>query len=190
MALALALARPPLFRLGRGARCGAELFGGQQGPAQPCAAPPPVHSAARFIDGGVSANNPCLVAVAEARGLWGHAADLDVLSVGTGNGIPRTPLKRFPAGAGVVLQNLISATGDVELADTALAAMLRPERDRYLRLSPTGEPFSCELGCSDPATLEALVDHARRYLREPACQERIEAVAERLSRALSARRAQ
>jgi len=38
-----------------------------------------------FVDGGVFANNPCLVALQEAQALWGKDADIRILSVGTGH---------------------------------------------------------------------------------------------------------
>ena len=37
-----------------------------------------------YIDGGVVANNPTMVAYAEACKIWGRGQDISVLSVGTG----------------------------------------------------------------------------------------------------------
>lgn len=38
-----------------------------------------------YIDGGVVANNPCLIALQEAHNLWGKDADIRILSIGSGH---------------------------------------------------------------------------------------------------------
>ena len=124
---------------------------------------PRVFATSRYIDGATDSNNPSLLGVLEARRIWGNSKPLVVTSVGTGNALPRTGIKGYPAVPGVVLQNLLNGMGDTEVADIAVEAMLSPQ-DAYFRFAATGEVYSCDLGAHEEHTLQELVLQARKYM--------------------------
>lgn len=125
-----------------------------------------VLSTSRYIDGATDSNNPSILGVLEARRLWGYSKPLVVCSVGTGNALPRTGIKSYPAVPGVVLQNLTQGMGDTEVADAAVEAMLGPQ-DAYFRWAARGEVYSCDLGAHEQHTLDELVLQARQYMKTP-----------------------
>ena len=125
-----------------------------------------VLATSRYIDGATDSNNPSILGVLEARRLWGYSKPLVVCSVGTGNALPRTGIKSYPAVPGVVLQNLTQGMGDTEVADAAVEAMLGPQ-DAYFRWAARGEVYSCDLGAHEQHTLDELVLQARRYMETP-----------------------
>jgi len=73
-----------------------------------------------YIDGGIAANNPCLVALREGMKLWGHDADIRVLSIGTGQaGVKRIGKEAKDWGAvewvlkGQIIDKAMDAPRDV-----------------------------------------------------------------------------
>ena len=81
----------------------------------------------------------------EETGLTSRLASIVILPPPHRNGLAKVPVKTYPSGIGVVLQNLITSVSDVSLADSFAAHMLGRE-DRYYRFCPTADVFNCDMG--------------------------------------------
>jgi len=132
----------------------------------------PVISTYRFVDGAISVNNPTCAAILEARALYPDHP-LVIVSLGTGNGLARVPIKTYPAGVGVVLQNLITSVSDVSLADSFAEHMVGKE-DAYFRFCPTGDCFNADLGTKDPEVLSLMQAEAKAYMKRPGVRAKLQ----------------
>jgi len=148
---------------------------GQKPPSEPFHLEP-VLASYRFVDGAISVNNPTCAAILEARTLYPNRP-IVVVSLGTGNGLARVPIKTYPSGIGVVLQNLITSTADVALYDS-LAEQMLAEGDTYFRFCPTGDVFNCDMGTNDKDIIDAIREEATTYMQSPLVQRKLKALAE------------
>ena len=131
----------------------------------------PVLTTYRFVDGAISVNNPTCAAILEAQAIYpGHP--LVVVSLGTGNGLARVPVKTYPSGIGVVLQNLISSTADVSISDS-LAEHMLTDRDNYFRFCPSGDVFNCDMGSNDKKIIDIIRGEATSYMKSPIVQHKL-----------------
>ena len=139
----------------------------------------PVVGTYRFIDGAISVNNPTTTAILEAKSIYSDNYGLLVVSLGTGTGLPRCPIKTYPSGLGVVLQNLISATANVALADAQARSMLRAS-DRFFRFTPAGDVFNCDIGTKDKDTVALLEEETMNYMKSEQAQDKLKSMVARL----------
>jgi hypothetical protein len=131
----------------------------------------PVYATYRFVDGAISVNNPTSAAIIEARTIYPDHP-LVVVSLGTGSGLPRLPIKTFPSGIGVVLQNLISSTADVSLSDAQAEHMLT-SKDTYFRFCPCGDVYNCDMGTNDKKIIEEILAEATNYIQSTKSQQKL-----------------
>lgn len=131
----------------------------------------PVYATYRFVDGAIQVNNPTCAAIIEARSLY-RDHPLIVVSLGTGSGLPRLPIKTFPSGIGVVLQNLISSTADVSLSDAQAEHMLTG-KDTYFRFCPSGDVYNCDMGTNDKKIIEEILAETGNYVKSPVVQHKL-----------------
>ena len=106
----------------------------------------------RYVDGGVTANNPSLLAVAEAHALWpGKPIDL-VVSIGTGEPVKR---KTGPLGSVLDWMHVVFMTSLGSHMQHYLAHSLLPQ-SVYFRLDPAdiGEVL---MGESDEEKLSEMI---------------------------------
>ena len=79
----------------------------------------------------------------------------------------------------MVLQNLISSTADVSLADIYAEHMLL-EQDTYFRFCPSGDVFNCDLGTNDEDIVRELRAEAEAYMACPSVRDKVRRTVERL----------
>ena len=78
-----------------------------------------------------------------------------------------------------MLQNLISSTADVSLADIYAEHMLR-EQDTYFRFNPSGDVFNCDMGTNDEDIVRELRVEAEAYMACPSVRDKVRRTVERL----------
>lgn len=142
-------------------------FAASPGSAKPPDAPfhmMPVMTTYRFVDGAIMVNNPTVAAILEARNIYPDHPVI-VVSLGTGQGLTRCPIKTYPSGVGVVLQNLINSTADVSQSDSQARQILNTEStDSYYRFCPVADVFNCDIGSNDKKILDKIGEEASRYM--------------------------
>ena len=108
----------------------------------------------------------------EETGLTLRLASIVILPPPHRNGLAKVPVKTYPSGIGVVLQNLITSVSDVSLADSFAAHMLGRE-DRYYRFCPTADVFNCDMGISDEAVLSKIRSESKAYMANPSVRAKL-----------------
>mmetsp|Transcript_33096 Transcript_33096/g.82905 ORF Transcript_33096/g.82905 Transcript_33096/m.82905 type:complete len:1057 (+) Transcript_33096:2-3172(+) len=120
----------------------------------------------RWQDGAVTANNPALLCIREARALWPDTPIECVVSLGAGT----VPAVKRPKSMSSYLDTgnvLIENACNVERAAEGLAALcpLIPGM-QYFRFNPVDEANLMELDSIDPAEHEKILHVAERYIDE------------------------
>ncbi len=107
-----------------------------------------------FIDGGVWANNPVMVALIDVLSAYDVSPDqVDILSIGTGN--PAFELKTNAALGGVwSWREIIKAAMFLTTDNATAQAKLLLGPDRCLRIEPTGQQAHIEIDDYDRAFAE------------------------------------
>lgn len=107
-----------------------------------------------FIDGGVWANNPIMVAVIDALSCYQLSPDqIQIVSVGTGN--PPFALSHQSVFAGLLAWKEVIKAAMFLTSDNATAqAMLMLGPENVLRIEPTGEAATIEMDDYDRALAE------------------------------------
>ncbi len=120
----------------------------------------------RLIDGGVWANNPAMVGVTEAVGMFGRSpTEVRVLSLGTTSTM--TPRRRGLDNAGLLAWARRTSVVDVFLHGQSAGAFAQVQhlvgRSNAYRLDP---PAPAELASLDACDAEALIAKAGHHSRE------------------------
>lgn len=107
-----------------------------------------------FIDGGVWANNPVMVAIVEALSSYDVSIEqIQVFSIGTGN--PPFELARNRVFAGLLAWRAVIKAAMFLTTDNATSqAMLLLGPDNFLRIEPAGQAGTIELDDFDRAMAE------------------------------------
>lgn len=131
-----------------------------------------------FIDGGVWANNPVMIAMVEALSSYDISiGQIEVLSIGTGN--QPFELSRNRVFAGLLAWRAVVKAAMFLTTDNATSqAMLLLGPDNFLRIEPTGQAGSIELDDFDrafaelpPLAAEQFLDHQSslsKFFEKPA----------------------
>ena len=131
----------------------------------------------KFQDGAVTANNPAIVALHEARLLWPELQPELLVSIGTGN----TPQVKRPGAMSSYMDTgsiLIESATSVERVDEALSTILPMVPGlRYFRFCPQDERCGMELDEIDPAAWERLEAATDEFTKKAAIIERFDAAA-------------
>ena len=151
----------------------------------------------RLMDGGVFANNPCGVALAEARALWPGISPSVILSLGTGSAPPQLVNLNDRASGRSIAQVVWAAT-DPDSVHALVEEMLQalgqssnngvnaddastsPSASTpfYARIQPVDERLDIDLDNADPVALDQASKAARDYLKQPHIQTMLARVAE------------
>lgn len=99
----------------------------------------PAHTVAGhvFVDGGLAANAPDLIALQSAKALWGHAVDIVMISIGTANSQPgQDPVSMPQRGMTLVkpLLDVVMAAQEIHATNAAAQAL---GEGSYIRLNFT-----------------------------------------------------
>ena len=118
----------------------------------------------KFQDGAVTANNPSLIAVEEARALWPHTPIDVIISLGTGS-TPQRKRERGISGFIDAGSILIESATSVSRSHEALStfAPLVPGL-KYFRFDPIDARCAMELDEIDPEKWRALDDAVDDYI--------------------------
>lgn len=97
----------------------------------------PAHSVAGhvFVDGGLAANAPDLIALQRAKALWGEGCDVVMISIGTANSQPgQDPVRMPQRGMTLVkpLLDVVMAAQEIHATNAAAAAL---GESSYIRLN-------------------------------------------------------
>lgn len=114
----------------------------------------------RLSDGGISTNNPCGIAVQEAKALWPDKPLDVVLSVGVG----ATPPRPCPASMSATFGAIIEGCTETEQTHYMLESLL--SSDVYFRLNPVDEVFDFPLDETKIEKLDAAQLVLDRWLEE------------------------
>jgi predicted acylesterase/phospholipase RssA len=133
--------------------------------AAPTYFPPHLLGERVLIDGGLVANNPACLAIAEARQLWPDDDDILLVSLGTG-----TLAKSTKTSSAQTWGKILWATpaieamfdGTAKATETFLASALEP--DRYFRFQCTLDDLTEKLDSVSPRAMRGLQMHARFIL--------------------------
>lgn len=117
----------------------------------------------RLVDGGVWANNPSVLAIAEARSMLDvDLSDMRVLNIGTTTDVANHPLKRDRAGL-IGWRKAASFVLDATGRGTAGTAAHLVGQDRFCRIDATVPEGLFALDASDPRRLRARAEHVTRH---------------------------
>ena len=146
-----------------------------------------------LVDGGVFANNPTACAYAEALNLYGRAAEIAILSLGTGDGPPH--MVRYPEarGWGVIhwARPIIDVVFD-GVAKTVDYQMIRlcqtdPQGEQlYHRIQRAPLHTPATMDDASPMHVAALIGEAEALLALPETQRTLDAICGQLARRLEA----
>ena len=121
-------------------------------------------------DGGLFVNNPCAVAIHEARSIWPGAKLLSVVSVGTGRCQPQDVAASVIDGANPTttswkqkLNKVIDSATDTERVHTVLHDLLPPKV--YYRFNPYLSEIH-GLDETDPLRWQRMLDDVDMYIRK------------------------
>jgi uncharacterized protein len=123
------------------------------------AAPFPCHAGASYVDGGVWANCPALVALTEATEFFGReASDVDILSIGT-TAVPFNIADQSNSGSFGWNVGIIELMFEAQVEAACAHAKLLS--GGFHRINVTVAPGQFSLDKADRATIEQLAVHGR-----------------------------
>lgn len=128
--------------------------------AAPTYFPPVMHGGEAWGDGGIFANNPCMVAVTEASAMWGMD-NVRVLSVGTGHETTLIDGKKAASWSslGWYQHNILDILMDAPMNMISMQCASLLGRGRYLRVDPDLSVFHMKevLDDTTPRTCSSLL---------------------------------
>ncbi|MEM8757390.1 MAG: patatin-like phospholipase family protein [Planctomycetota bacterium] len=134
-----------------------------------------------FIDGGVFANNPCALALAEVLARGGGSVDPRSCVVASfGNGEHTRPIGLSQArewGAAEWARPIIGVMMDGDQDTTAYICRSVVGNDRFFRFVTPLERGSDDMDDASPGNLERLVAEAEGYIEQPAQQRELDRLA-------------